>query len=89
MDIKISVIVPVFNTEQYLNRCLESIVNQTYKNIEVILVDDGSEKVCSDLCDVWAKKDERIQVVHKQNEGLGYARNNRNTKGYRRIFVFY
>ena len=75
MDIKISVIVPVFNTEQYLNRCLESIVNQTYKNIEVILVDDGSEKVCSDLCDVWAKKDERIQVVHKQNEGLGYARN--------------
>lgn len=56
MDIKISVIVPVFNTEQYLNRCLESIVNQTYKNIEVILVDDGSEKVCSDLCDVWAKK---------------------------------
>ena len=56
MDIKISVIVPVFNTEQYLNRCLKSIVNQTYKNIEVILVDDGSEKVCSDLCDVWAKR---------------------------------
>ncbi len=75
MDMKISVIVPVFNTEQYLDRCLESIVNQTYKNIEVILVDDGSKKVCSDLCDAWMKKDERIQVIHKQNEGLGYARN--------------
>ena len=75
MDIKISVIVPVFNTEQYLNRCLESIVNQTYKNIEIILVDDGSEKVCANLCDTWAEKDKRIQVVHKRNEGLGYARN--------------
>ena len=72
---KISVIVPVYKVEKYLDRCVESIVNQTYKNLEIILVDDGSPDNCPEMCDVWAKKDERIQVIHKENGGLSSARN--------------
>ena len=76
MDKKISIIVPVFNVEKYLNRCVESLVNQTYKNIEIILVDDYSTDSSPLLCDELAKTDERIKVVHKEkNEGLGFARN--------------
>ncbi len=71
----ISVVVPVYNVEQYLDRCVESIVNQTYTNLEIILVDDGSPDNCPTMCDEWAKKDARIQVVHKENAGLGMARN--------------
>ncbi len=71
----ISVIVPVYKVEQYLDRCVESIVNQTYKNLEIILVDDGSPDNCPAMCDNWAKKDARIKVVHKQNGGLSDARN--------------
>ena len=61
--------------EKYLNRCVESIVNQTYGNLEILLIDDGSPDRCPALCDAWAGKDGRIRVIHKQNEGLGMARN--------------
>ena len=72
---KISVIVPVYNVEKYLNKCVESIVNQTYTNLEIILVDDGSPDNCPQMCDEWAKKDNRIKVIHKKNGGLSSARN--------------
>ncbi|MBE5740949.1 MAG: glycosyltransferase [Clostridiales bacterium] len=72
---KISVIIPVYKVEKYLDKCVESVVNQTYKNLEIILVDDGSPDRCPQMCDEWAKKDERIKVVHKQNGGLSSARN--------------
>lgn len=71
----ISIIVPVYNVEKYLDRCLESIINQTYRNLEIILVDDGSLDTCPEKCDNWAKKDNRIKVIHKKNAGLGMARN--------------
>lgn len=71
----ISVIVPVYCVEQYLEKCVSSIVNQTYKNLEIILVDDGSPDNCPQLCDDWQKKDKRIRVIHKENGGLSDARN--------------
>ena len=71
----ISVIVPVYNVEKYLDACVESIVNQTYKELEIILVDDGSPDRCPEMCDAWAKKDSRIKVIHKENGGLSDARN--------------
>ena len=60
----ISVIVPVYKVEKYLDQCISSIVTQTYKNIEVILVDDGSPDRCPDICDAWKEKDKRIKVIH-------------------------
>ena len=75
MDKKISIIVPVYNLEKYLPRCLNSVCNQTYKNLEIILVDDGSTDKSSDICDNWAKKDSRIIVIHKKNGGVSSARN--------------
>ena len=71
----ISVIIPIYKVEEYLNRCVESVVNQTYNNLEIILVDDGSPDKCPQMCDDWAKKDSRIKVVHKKNGGLSDARN--------------
>lgn len=71
----VSVIVPIYNVERYLDRCVESIVNQTYRNLEIILVDDGSPDKCPEICDEWARKDNRIKVVHKENGGLSDARN--------------
>lgn len=71
----VSVIVPVYNVEQYLERCVESIRNQTLKEIEIILVDDGSPDECPRLCDEYAELDERIKVIHKKNGGLSSARN--------------
>ena len=71
----ISVIVPVYNVEKYLDACVETIVNQTYKELEIILVDDGSPDRCPEMCDEWAKKDSRIKVIHKENGGLSDARN--------------
>ena len=71
----ISIIVPVYNAEKYLNRCVESLVNQTYKNLEIILVDDGSQDNCTQMCDEWAEKDSRIKVIHKDNGGVSSARN--------------
>lgn len=75
MNERISIIVPVFNVEKYLERCVNSLINQTYKNIEIILVDDGSPDLCPQMCDEYAKKDERIKVLHKKNGGLSDARN--------------
>ena len=71
----LSIIVPVYNTEKYLVRCMESITKQTLKDIEIIVVDDGSREECSALCDEISKTDSRIKVVHKKNAGLGFARN--------------
>ena len=72
---KISVIVPVYQVESFLDRCVQSIVNQTYSNLEIILVDDGSPDSCPAMCDAWAMKDSRIKVIHKANGGLSDARN--------------
>ena len=72
---KVSVIVPVYNTEKYLEQCICSITSQTIKEIEIIIVDDGSREECAVLCDLLAKTDDRIQVIHKQNAGPGLARN--------------
>ena len=71
----VSIIVPIYKVEKYLRRCLDSIVNQTYSDLEIILVDDGSPDSCGSICDEYAKQDPRIIVIHKENEGLGYARN--------------
>lgn len=75
MESLISVIVPIYKVEEYLDRCVNSIVNQTYKNLEIILVNDGSPDNCPQMCDEWAKKDNRIKVIHKKNGGLSDARN--------------
>lgn len=72
---KISIIVPCYNVEQYLDRCMRSLFNQTLQNIEFILVDDGSPDKCPQLCDEYTKTDKRIKVIHKKNAGLGFARN--------------
>lgn len=74
MDL-VSIIVPVYNVEKYLDQCIKSLVNQTYSNIEIILVNDGSKDLSGEICDSWSLKDKRIKVIHKQNEGLGLARN--------------
>lgn len=71
----VSVIVPVYKVEPYLDRCVASILAQTYPNLEVILVDDGSPDNCPALCDAWAQRDARIRVIHKKNGGLSDARN--------------
>lgn len=71
----ISVIVPVYKVEEYLDHCIKSIVEQTYHNLEIILVDDGSPDECPLKCDEWAKQDKRIRVIHKKNGGLSDARN--------------
>lgn len=71
----ISIIIPIYKVEQYLDECVTSIINQTYKDLEIILVDDGSPDSCPQMCDEWAKKDARIKVVHKKNGGLSSARN--------------
>lgn len=75
MGDKISVIVPIYNVEKYLRQCLDSIVNQTYRNLEIILVDDGSPDRCGIICDEYAGRDARITVIHKENAGVSAARN--------------
>ena len=72
---QISVIIPVYNVELYLERCVQSVTSQTYQDLEIILVDDGSTDKSPSLCDAWIKKDSRIKVIHKQNGGLSDARN--------------
>lgn len=74
-NILVTVVLPVYNVENFIDRCLDSVVNQTYKNLEILLIDDGSTDNCSFICDSWAEKDSRIRVVHKVNEGLSMARN--------------
>lgn len=71
----ISVVIPVYNCELFLEKCINSVVNQTYTNLEIILVDDGSTDLSGSMCDLWAKKDKRILVIHKKNGGLSSARN--------------
>lgn len=71
----ISVIIPVYNVEKYLSECLDSVVNQTYKKLQIILVDDGSTDSSGKICDVYAEKDNRITVVHQKNAGAGAAKN--------------
>lgn len=75
MEELISVIVPIYNTEKYLRKCIESIIYQTYRNLEIILIDDGSTDDSGKICDEYAQKDSRIVVVHKKNQGLSAARN--------------
>ncbi len=71
----ISIIVPVYNVEHFVDHCIQSIVDQTYGHFELILIDDGSKDTSGEICDEWAKKDERIRVIHQQNGGLSAARN--------------
>lgn len=75
MNELVSVIIPIYNVECYLDRCLKSVINQTYKNLQIILVDDGSPDKCGEKCDYYAKQDNRIEVIHKINGGLSDARN--------------
>lgn len=75
MNKLVTIIIPVYKVEKYLDDCLISIVNQTYKKLEIILVDDGSPDSCPSLCEQWAEKDTRIKVIHKKNGGLSSARN--------------
>lgn len=72
---KVSIIVPIYNVENYLHRCINSLLDQTLKEIEIILVDDNSPDRCPQICDEYAMKDSRIKVIHKENEGLGLTRN--------------
>ncbi|MBQ3325773.1 glycosyltransferase [Candidatus Saccharibacteria bacterium] len=72
----VSVIVPVYNVEKYIHRCLDSILSQTYKNLEILLIDDGSTDKSGKICDEYAKKDKRIKVIHQKNQGVSVARNN-------------
>lgn len=74
-DKLISVIVPIYNVERYLKRCIDSILNQTYSNLEILLIDDGSTDNCANICDEYAKIDKRIKVFHQENSGLSGARN--------------
>lgn len=71
----VSIIIPVYNMEKYLAECLDSIINQTYRNIEIIIVNDGSTDGSAEIIDDYSKRDERIKVITKENGGLGSARN--------------
>lgn len=75
MNDLISIIIPVYNVEKYLKECLESVINQTYTNLEIILVDDGSTDSSGNICDEYKKRDTRIKVIHKENGGVSIARN--------------
>lgn len=75
MEDKISIIIPVYKVEKYIKKCIDSVINQTYVNLEIILVDDGSPDNCGKICDEYAKKDNRVKVIHKENGGLSDARN--------------
>lgn len=75
MTEKISVVIPVYNVEKYLRRCVDSVINQTHSSLEIILVDDGSPDQCPAICDQYADQDKRIKVIHKTNSGLASARN--------------
>ena len=72
---RVSVIIPVYNVEKYIGKCVDSVLRQSYENIEVILVDDGSTDGSPSICDEYAKKDKRVKVIHKENGGVSSARN--------------
>lgn len=71
----VSIIIPIYKVEKYLPECLDSVINQTYKNLEIILVDDGSPDNCGKICDEYVETDSRVNVIHKVNGGISYARN--------------
>ena len=73
---KVSIVIPIYNVDRYLNQCIESIVNQTYRNIEIILVNDGSDDESGKICNEWEKRDARVKVLHQKNQGCSMARNN-------------
>ena len=75
MEPLISVIIPVYKVEEILHRCVDSVISQTYQNLEIILVDDASPDRCPAICDEYAEKDKRVKVIHKANAGVGEARN--------------
>ena len=85
----ISVIIPVYNVENYLEKCIKSITNQTYKNLEIVIVDDGSTDSSSKICDELGKRDSRLKIIHKSNSGVSAARNEglRKIKGIYFIFM--
>lgn len=84
----VSVVVPIYNVEPYLDRCIRSIVRQTYENLQIILVDDGSPDACPQICDRWEQDDSRIEVIHKSNSGLGLSRNAGLTKARGKYVCF-
>ena len=71
----VTVIIPIYKVEEYIHECLDSVINQTYKALEILLVDDGSPDRCPQICDEYAKRDSRIRVIHQTNSGLSGARN--------------
>jgi glycosyltransferase involved in cell wall biosynthesis len=71
----ISIIVPIYKVEKYLRFCVDSLLSQSYKSLEIILVDDGSPDNCPAICDEYSRKDKRIKVIHEENGGLSFARN--------------
>lgn len=75
MEEVISVIIPCYNVEKYIDRCMESVLNQTYRELEIILVDDGSTDRTGNICDRYSQIDARVKVIHKENRGLSSARN--------------
>ncbi len=84
----VSVIVPIYKVEEYLRECVDSIINQTYKNLEIILVDDGSPDKCGEICDEYARNDSRITVYHKENGGLSDARNYGMSRSHGEYIIF-
>ena len=86
---KISVIVPVYKVEKYIHKCVDSILNQTFSDIEVILVDDGTPDRCGEICDAYGEQDSRVKVIHKENGGLSDAKECRNATCVRGIYHFY
>ena len=72
---KVSIIIPVYKVEKYIDQCLESVTSQTYSNLEIILVDDGSPDNCPEICEQWKRRDDRIRVIHQENQGVSCARN--------------
>lgn len=85
---KYSIIIPIYNTEKFLPKCVESVLNQTFKDFEVILVDDGSPDICPQLCDEFAGKDSRVKVIHQKNKGRSIARNNGIEKAQGEYVIF-
>lgn len=86
---KITIIVPVYNVEKYLKESIESAIKQTYKNLEIILIDDGSTDNSGSICDEYINKDNRIKVVHQQNKGLSGARNTGLEQATRKIYYVF
>lgn len=82
----VSVIIPVYNAKKYLDRCVSSVLDQTYKELEIILIDDGSIDLSGKMCDGYAEKDARIKVIHKENGGLSSARNTGNRAANGKVY---